>query len=526
MTSKRGIATRIRAFGQSVQDTLFGVGRGVGQLFDAAAMVGRVLSWNPPSTEVNQDVVNDGVVMRNRARKLIANNPWAKSALNTFVANAVGTGPIPRPKHPDDVKRKMMIDLFDRWSRVCSPNRKLDFYAMCSLAVRACKSDGEVFGRLRYRYPTDNLPVGLQVQVLEADFCPLDKEIWYSDDPKAAYDPYVRYGMQFSPIGEVLAYFLYKQHPAGRQFNATEESLSAVRTPAAEVVHMLDIERPGQERGYPWMTPVTLSLYDLKQLSDASLLRQKVANLLSIWIRRGQNGNSGIVGEKQDPAKAAGQGYTTLSPGTVSYIDNSESIEFLNPNDAGNGFTPFMNFLLRSIARGLGLTFEQLTGDLTNVNFASSRAGMLEFRRGMEAWQHHTMIHQWCIPIWNAFISQAVLERKLWPGAELEYFEHPEYFEADWQPMAWPWIDPVKDQNAARDRVRSGFSTRAKECASLGEDAEAIDKVNARENERADDLGLIYDSDGRVGIGAGTQPTEETETNEDTPPAEDRTNAG
>jgi capsid protein len=36
---------------------------------------------------------------------------------------------------------------------------------------------------------------------------------------------------------------------------------------------------------------------------------------------------------------------------------------------------------LRAIAMGMGITYEQLTGDLTNVNYSSIRAGLIEFRR-------------------------------------------------------------------------------------------------------------------------------------------------
>jgi capsid protein len=52
--------------------------------------------------------------------------------------------------------------------------------------------------------------------------------------------------------------------------------------------------------------------------------------------------------------------------------------------------------------------------------------------------------------------------------------------------------------------VRSGFKARAEVVSEQGYDAEQIDAEQARDNARADALGLSHDSDGRR---AATDPT-------------------
>ena len=47
--------------------------------------------------------------------------------------------------------------------------------------------------------------------------------------------------------------------------------------------------------------------------------------------------------------------------------------------------------------------------------------------------------------------------------------------------------------------VRAGFKSRAEVVSEQGYDAEAIDREIAADNERADSLGLEYDSDSRKG---------------------------
>jgi lambda family phage portal protein len=379
---------------------------------------------------------------------LVATNPWAASALDVYVSNCVGTGPIPRPKHPDKAKRKQIIALFDRWSKVCTPNRKLDFYGACAAAVRAERADGESFTRLRRRRPDDGLPVALQLQLFEADLCPLD----YED--LMATPGVTQFGITFDGIRQPVFYHLYKVHPQSRESGI--EGLETHPVPANEIVHMFEVRRAGQERGYPWMTPAMLPLYDIKQLVDASLMRQKISNLLSVWISRGQ-GSGGLTSlANETPAETGAEGRyeTTFGPGTVNYT-SGETPTFLNPPDAGQNFRDFLNSMLRSVARALGLTYEQLTGDLTGVNFASSRAGVVEMRRLMEQRQYFLMIHQFCRPVWDAWIRIALIDGNLWKGAAAEWAEHPEWFECDWMPPAWPYVDPVKDLQATLPVSRS-----------------------------------------------------------------------
>jgi capsid protein len=65
----------------------------------------------------------------------------------------------------------------------------------------------------------------------------------------------------------------------------------------------------------------------------------------------------------------------------------------------------------RAVAAAMGITYEMLTGDLTQVNYSSIRAGLLEFRRRCEAIQHGVIVHQLCRPVWQAWMTQAVLDQ-------------------------------------------------------------------------------------------------------------------
>jgi capsid protein len=112
-----------------------------------------------------------------------------------------------------------------------------------------------------------------------------------------------------------------------------------------------------------------------------------------------------------------------------------------------------------------------------------------------EALQHGVIVHQLCRPIWNAWMDQAVLEGKL---PVLNYRERRrEAQSAKWIPQGWKWVDPQKEFNAMKLAIRAGLMSRAEAISGNGYDAEDVDREIAADNQRADELGLVFDSDAR-----------------------------
>jgi lambda family phage portal protein len=183
-----------------------------------------------------------------------------------------------------------------------------------------------------------------------------------------------------------------------------------------------------------------------------------------------------------------------------------EDVKFSTPADVGATYETFMRVQLRSIAAGMGITYEQLTGDLTGVNYSSIRAGLLEFRRRCEAFQHQVIVFQMCRPIWRAWIDAAVLAGALPRARDLA-----PYYDVKWIPPGFAWVDPLKDIKAQIMAVRAGFKSRAEVVSEQGYDAEEIDSEIAADNARADELGLEYDSDPRKEpANASTVPGDES----------------
>ena len=268
--------------------------------------------------------------------------------------------------------------------------------------------------------------------------------------------------------------------------------MDTVRVPADEVIHLFRPLRPGQIRGEPWLARALVKLNELDQYDDAELVRKKMAAMFAGFITR-LSPEDNLLGE--GAADAQGVALAGLEPGTLQILEPGEDIKFSQPADVGSSYAEFMRQQFRAVAAAMGITYEMLTGDLTQVNYSSIRAGLLEFRRRCEALQHGVIVHQLCRPIWRAWLDQAVLEGALvLPGYSRQTYA---YQAAKWIPQGWKWVDPQKEFTAMKLAIRAGLMSRSEAISGNGYDAEDVDREIAADNQRADALGLVFDSDPR-----------------------------
>jgi lambda family phage portal protein len=178
----------------------------------------------------------------------------------------------------------------------------------------------------------------------------------------------------------------------------------------------------------------------------------------------------------------------------VGNLPPGASAKFLQPSGAG-AFDPFSAHTLRAISVGLGIPFDMLTGDLSQANYSSLRAGRLPFRRLIEQDQELMHIQQMCKPVWAAFIDAAILSGAL-P-------ERPGGYPVEWNPPGFDLVDPTKDVAASIAAVRAGFATWQQTVASMGYDPRKQADDIAEANDFFDERGLVLDIDPRRTAGTG-----------------------
>ncbi len=459
---------------------------------EAAGRGRRALAWRPGNPGAVAALLASGEDLRIKSRDLVRRNAWAQAGIEAFVANAVGTGIKPQSLSTDDAFKADVQALWRDWTEEADAAGQTDFYGLQALACRAMLEGGECLIRLRPRRPEDGLSVPLQLQLLEAEHLPMTLNV---DLPSGNV---VRSGIEFDNLGRRVAYHLYRSHPDDGRLApmSGQGGLDTVRVDASEVIHLFRVLRPGQIRGEPWLSRALVKLNELDQYDDAELVRKKTAAMFAGFVTR-QSPEDNLMGEGLPDE--TGISLVGLEPGTLQILEPGEDIKFSDPADVGGSYGEFLRTQFRAVAAALGITYEQLTGDLTGVNYSSIRAGLLEFRRRCEMVQHSVLVHQMCRPVWAAWMKQAVLSGALIaPGfARGGAARRRQYLRAKWVPQGWQWVDPEKEFKAMLVAIRAGLMSRSEAISTFGYDAEDTDREIAADNARADALGLIFDSDPR-----------------------------
>ncbi len=475
--------------------------------FEGAAYGRRMGTWGMSSSGPNASLFDSLAALRARSHQLVRNYSLASGAIGSFVSDMIGTGITPRWQLDDAALKQQIQELWADSVDELDADGVCDIYGQQSVLAHTLIEGGECFGRFRYRRPDDGLIVPLQIQLFEGDH--LDES--YSTIAENGNN--IRMGIEFNKINRRTAYWLYRDHPGENFLHA--DTTTKYRIPAAEIMHVFRPLRAGQIRGRPWLAPVIVAMHDIDQCSDAELVRRKTTAMFGGFIT--QNNMS-------DPTSAVfpspigravsddlqGNEVIALEPGTFPKLPAGMSVEFAEPKDVSGSYIDWMKQGLRNVARGIGITYEQLTGDLEGVNYSSIRAGLLQFRRLCKMIVAMTIIHQFCKPLARKWMDMAVLSGAL----ELpDYFKNPrKYQRVQWRLDGWEWVDPLKDQKADQISVRNGFKSRAKVVAELGEDVENVDNEIAQDNQRADGLGLVLDSDPRkTNVSGIYQETKEDE---------------
>lgn len=395
--------------------------------YEGAKTGRRTSGWTTGGTSANAEINTSLSALRNRSRDLRRNNAYAAKALSSRVANLIGTGIV--AKFSDDTAQA----LWKQFVRECDADGQHDLYGLQKLAAETMEESGEVLIRLRWRRPEDGLAVPLQLQVLEPDYIDTMK---IGDLPNGGW---IINGIEFDAIGKRVAYWLFKQHPGEQLPYGT--SFISVRVPAEQIIHAYEKTRPGQNRGVPRLTPSMLTYRDADDLEDAELLRKGLEACFVGVITGSEDGNTMVPStiERGGDSTAADNRIESISAGMFYYPQGGENITFGQPHTQA-GFAEYMRTVHHKQAAGSKVTYEQMTGDHSQVNYSSIRAGLVEQRRENEQWQWLTFIPMVCDPIARAFLMACRLSGKL---------KTREPITVTHQPPRWDWVDPYKDVNGA-----------------------------------------------------------------------------
>lgn len=426
--------------------------------------------WTPVAGSANSDTIHDLATLRARSRDQMRNAPVAVGALGTTVSHVVGTGLSVAPAIDaeylgltDEQAEDWQEDTlrrFNTWAKSadCDVARRLNFYGLQELGFRSFLENGDTLaltpmvnrgGRKR-----------LAIQLLEADrVCnPMGK-------PNSAE---LVEGIQIDPAtGEHLGVHVAARHPGdcpASGNNWTYRPWRGTSTGRANVLQIAKINRIGQTRGVPWISPILEPLKQLQRWSDAELNAAVVSGLMATFVTMDANAFQDLYdGDAQEAiVDKASRWSGEMQSGQAVNLLPGESITSPAPGRPNPAFDPFWQAMVRQIGMALEMPYEVLVMHYSS-SYSASRAALLMAWKAFKS-KRELLVSTFCQPIYELWLSDEVAQgRILAPG-----FFADEVVRAAWCASAWNGdgpgsIDPVKDIAAARERIAAGISTKQAE---------------------------------------------------------------
>lgn len=415
--------------------------RHVQRNYDAAMQGGRNGGWFRPNTTGAQEVSKSADKLSSSAQELGRNNPLARRIKRLWANNTVGKGIQLDVIGKVDKKVEKCSKTFDDWfeSTDCDFEGHLTGYGLQWLWVATLVESGAVFIR-QHINPNSIFP--LQLQTFEQS--QLDKGKNRLTDEGSIID-----GIQYSGMGQIEGYWFLVDatntklgRPAKSQFHA-----------ANTIIHIFDKERAGQHLGISFLHAAATTLKNYNTYQDAKLMQQQIAACFAL-----------IVEDSDRAIGLGGEGTRSLpdeiQPAMVEYVKSGSVPHVITPPNADNS-SEFDVGLKRDISVGVGLSYEQVSGDYSRVNFASGRMAKMDFFIELDHMQMH-IIKPALDKVFKWFIT--IYQIKNGKGD----------FKADWTFPPRAAVNPKEEFDVLMSKVRHGMKSPSKAAKELGERLEVI----------------------------------------------------
>ena len=395
--------------------------------------------------------------------RLVAENPFARKGLNALLNSLIGWGVTAAPSGSKAVK-----DAWSAWVKVCDFSGRLNLYGLQELWGRSMFRDGEVFIVPRYVAGVSGIPMRLQT---------FDKGMLATTKVGANIERGIEYDAENRP----LRYHFYRGRQGTRWSTQDTVSFSA-----DQVIHLFHTEWVGQTEGVSVFESVVKRLGDVEEGIEAEVVKANIAACLVGFRYRppAQEGEDPNIGIPVDAGSADRPPVEELVPGTIETLEDGEQITFSNPPKSG-GIGDLARIALLASAAGVGVTAEQLTGDVSQVNFSSFKAGHLEFKRSIGRIQYLTFIPVCLDRVWAWFLK-AGIDFGLFPNKPVA---------CEWTPPPFESIDRKGEAEADILEMQAGLESRENLLASRGFTLDGMMKQIADGQALLAKLGLAFKGD-------------------------------
>lgn len=454
--------------------------------------------WSPGGNDADSDIVFDLAELRNRSRDLVRNSPVGAGALEADVSHVVGTG-LTLQARIDADKLGMDDDAAAEWQReteclfawwaeslFADAYGEQSFYELQDLAYRSARESGDSFALLAGKERA-GWPFRLALQIIEADrVC----------NPKLTADTEAMVqGKERDATGEAVAIHVCSKHPGGLGGMAGATWTRVPITGSSGRRNILQLyrkRRPGQSRGVPELAPIIELVKQMTRYAEAEVDAAVNSAAMAVFTKMDPEAFQDLF---DDTAQAqiinsAKKWDGTLSKGAAINLLPGEDVTVPTPGRPNPNFEPFFNGVLQQVGMALDIPHEVLTKRFQS-SYSAARAALLAFWRSVRirrAW----LAARFCQPIYEEWLADAVaLGIVKAPGFFADPMVRRAWSGAQWAGDGPGALDPLKEAQAAGERMKLGITTLAEEIVAYdGGDWEQKHAQRSREVDERVEAGL------------------------------------
>jgi len=451
------------------------------QSYVAAGTSRLTADFNGSGGSADSELLGSLERMRNRARYLERNEPLVRRYFDLMRINVIGrTGMKLQVKALNDRSGDLdtagnaMVE--NAWKEFCSyGNCSADgqhtMKSMSALALNTALRDGEAFFQVvrgrRFKH-------GIALNPFEPDLIDDGKNLRLKNGNR------VRMGVEIDQYGRPVAYHVRQSHPGDTEFSAYSLAKER-RVPADDIIHVKLVRRAGQTRGEPTLVPVITTFKMINGHREAELVAARIAASKMGFFTSEEGDEFPADGEAEADAPI-----TNVEPGTLWQLPPGMQFSEFNPSHPSTAFADFQKNVLMSVASGMNVSYEALTGDVSGVSYSSLRQVAISERdyfgevqdwfkdqfmlRVFGIWLQHVMDFNY-IPL---------------PPSRFDKF----FNAATFRSRGWKWVDPAKEVSAATEAIHSGLLSLTEASDQMGYDLDETFAQIQREKELAQSMDI------------------------------------
>lgn len=420
--------------------------------------------WQPVSLSADLELKNSLKIVRAKARDLENNDSYVAKFIHMSINNIVGPNGfsyqayVRKPNGELDYNANKFLE--NLWYKFCenpTVDGRLSFLGLLELVIRYYVRDGEAIIRTINNFPNSH---GFALQLIEPDL--LDERFVDVLPNKNI----VRLGVETDDWLRPVNYHFKKIAPGADMYMYDSYSTERISIPAGEIVHLYKLKRSTQTRGISHLVQSIIDLRMLNAYQYAALVNARIGASKMGFFTRDASSN-GYQGEEDE----YGRRTMNVTPGTFEELEPGVKISTWDPKFPEEQHESFIRSVLRKIASGLGISYNNLANDLVGVNYSSIRAGLLDER--IEWMKEQNYIRDMVIlPIYNRWVKWNYINGNL---DKLRGYKIEQLLNSVWTGKRWPWVDPLKDITANIKAIEAGLKSRAKVIEESDQDSDVYD---------------------------------------------------